>query len=87
MLDPQILFILELVDGPFYQPLPISPTPQFLATSHFSTLCFCEFDFFKIVFVCFCLFFAVLQGMWDLSSPARTEPVPPAVEAQSLFLI
>ena len=30
------------------------------------------------------LFSAPPHGMWDLSSPTRDQPVPPAVEAQSL---
>ena len=37
-----------------------------------------------VVFVVLILFFAMPRGMWYLSSPTKTKPMPPAAEAQSL---
>ena len=36
-----------------------------------------------MVILCLTFFLALPRGMWDLSSPTRIKPMPPAVEVQS----
>ena len=40
--------------------------------------------FIIIIIIIIIIILATLHGMWDLTSPTRVEPAPPAVEAQSL---